>query len=534
MKKRLKKLLALGLATVMTLGIMTGCGSEPAASNESSASGNETESTASSDGQETENTEDAGEIDISEHLNLTMYLLGDRTEDFDKVYDKINEILEEKLNCSIEVKFLSWGEHNDKYSLLFTSGDDFDLIFTASGWAHYEQTAALNGFYEMTEEFIQTYAPGIWDVVPETAWEQTKINGKIYMVPNYQNEFGVKVIAARGDLMDKYGYETLNSWEELSSFFMDVATKEDGVYACQDEAWNMYFQCMGFDVIKGAPSSLFMYNAQDPDDLKAYYMPDWDGFVQYCKQAKELADAGAWSRDVLNSTDERQTGLLNGRTATMMWTLDTCAGYADQANNEHPGWNVIVCDPAIGLPKKVNPYTNNGVAININSKNPERAMMVLNEFYTNPDIYDLAMLGIEGVHWEAVGDDQYKIIDESGYGVSNNCNWGWTNENLTRTEYIENPTALDEISDSLTKAWAANIKAPHAYDTFSFNTENVTTEIAAVSSVVEIYYTPLTVGLVDDVDAAIAEMKDKLEAAGVGEILEELNRQLEEYVASQG
>ena len=27
-------------------------------------------------------------------------------------------------------------------------------------------------------------------------------------------------------------------------------------------------------------------------------------------------------------------------------------------------------------------------------------MMVLNEFYTNPDVYDLAMLGIEGKHWE--------------------------------------------------------------------------------------------------------------------------------------
>ena len=68
--------------------------------------------------------------------------------------------------------------------------------------------------------------------------------------------------------------------------------------------------------------------------------------------------------------------------------------------------------------KKVNSYINNGVAININSKNPERAMMVLNEFYTNPAVYDLAMLGIEGKHWEAVGSDQYKIIDETNKNAS--------------------------------------------------------------------------------------------------------------------
>ena len=39
--------------------------------------------------------------------------------------------------------------------------------------------------------------------------------------------------------------------------------------------------------------------------------------------------------------------------------------------------------------------------------------MVLNEFYTNPEIYDLTKLGIEGVHWEAVGEDQYKLLDNA-------------------------------------------------------------------------------------------------------------------------
>ena len=57
-----------------------------------------------------------------------MYLIGDRTPDFDEVYAKINEILEEKLNCSLNVEFLSWGEHDTKYSLLFSSQEDFELV----------------------------------------------------------------------------------------------------------------------------------------------------------------------------------------------------------------------------------------------------------------------------------------------------------------------------------------------------------------------------------------------------------------------
>ena len=88
----------------------------------------------------------ASDVDTSEPMELKMYLIGDRTPDFDEVYGKINEILEEKLNCTLSVDFLSWGEHDTKYSLLFSGGEDFDLIFTASSWGHYEQTVALGGF----------------------------------------------------------------------------------------------------------------------------------------------------------------------------------------------------------------------------------------------------------------------------------------------------------------------------------------------------------------------------------------------------
>ena len=39
----------------------------------------------------------ASDVDTSEPMELKMYLIGDRTPDFDEVYGKINEILEEKV-----------------------------------------------------------------------------------------------------------------------------------------------------------------------------------------------------------------------------------------------------------------------------------------------------------------------------------------------------------------------------------------------------------------------------------------------------
>lgn len=248
---------------------------------------------------------------------------------------------------------------------------------------------------------------------------------------------------------------------------------------------------------------------------------------------KDLVDAGAWSSDVLNSSDERQTGLLTGRTASMSWNLGTCLTYGKQANEEHPDWNVTMVDPNKNLSKKVNSYINNGVAINANSKNKERAMMVLNEFYTNPDVYDLAMLGIEGKHWEAVGDDQYKVIDESGYGVASNCNWGWNNCTIQREEYLENRTALDDKYESIKDAFNNNIKEDHVYDGFNFDSSNVSTQFAAVEAAIDNYYNPLINGLVDDVDASIDAMNAAMDSAGIQDILDEMNRQAAEYVAEK-
>lgn len=475
----------------------------------------------------------AEDVDTSEHVDLKMYLIGDRTADFDEVYAKINEILEEKLNCSLSVDFLSWGEHDTKYSLLFSGGEDFDLIFTASSWCHYEQTVALGGFAELTEDMLQTYAPGIWDVVPEMAWDQAKIDGKIYMVPNYANEFGQDVLAVRGDLMEQYGIDSITDWDSLMTFYKACA--ENGMYASLGGPWYQYFQQQGLSTLGGAPKGgeLVLYHAQDPEDTDLYYLLDWDGFADYCKQMKELADMGAWSSDVLNSNDERQTGLLTGRTASMVWNLGSCLTYGKQANQENPDWNVTLVDPVESMPKKVNSYINNGVGINAASKNIERALMVLNEFYTNKEVYDLAMLGIEGKHWEAVGDDQYKVIDESGYGVASNCNWGWNNANLTRTEYIENRTALDDRYDELVEEWNNNIKESHVLDGFTFDNTNVATQVAAVEANIETYYNPLINGLVDDVDATIEQFSAALESAGIRDILAEMEAQKTAFIESK-
>jgi len=477
-------------------------------------------------------------IDISEPETITLYLLGDKSKDFDKVYAEINKILKEKVNATVDVKFLSWSEHDTKYSLLFSGGEDFDLIFTASGWGHYEQTVTMGGFEALTQEYIQKYAPDIWNTVPEIAWSQATIDGSIYMVPNYQNEFGADAVAVRGDLMEKYGYTEISSWDQLIAFYGDIAAGEKGVTPLGVQGGALEYPYLldhGVAKIAGSPSELFLYNMVDPDDFSITYSLDWEGFAEYCKAVKEMYDKGFWSADSLATTEERQDGFLKGTSASMFWNAGSVKKFAAQVNKEHPEWKATLYDISPDVPKKVNSYINNGVAVNSSSKKKERAMMVLNEFYTNKQIYDLASLGIEGVQWKAVGDDQYTLLDgNADYGVDSNCNWGWTNTNLKRTEFIESPTAVDTQYQSIIDAWNADIKQDHIFDGFVFNSSNVGTEMASVDTVISQYFTPLVCGMAGDVDAAIAELRKQLDKAGIQNIYDEVKKQAEEYKVSRG
>ena len=145
--------------------------------------------------------------DTSEEVTLTMYLLGDRTPDFDMVFDKINEKMKDKINATLQVKFLSWGEYEEKYPLLFAAGDDFDIIYSAD-WAFYNSQSTKQGFWEITDEALKTYAPMTAESIFPEAWEAAKVNGKVYMLPQNYKEMSGYIYMVRGDLMKSTALKT--------------------------------------------------------------------------------------------------------------------------------------------------------------------------------------------------------------------------------------------------------------------------------------------------------------------------------------
>lgn len=515
----LKRSLGIAMAAILFIAMLAGCNTGIAAANAGLAyNGN----------------------DVSEPLQLTAYVLGDMPVDGKLVYDKVNEILKKTVNATIDWKYLSWSEHGTKYSLLFTGQEDFDIIFTAPLWAHYEETVGMGGFEPMNPEFVQKYAPGIWSIVPQGAWDQTKVSGVSYCVPSSEAVLRSDVCAIRGDLMEKAGITDITTYDQLLQFY-DWAAKhqsETGISplgAAKGGFLYSYFPHNDLALLSGMPYELFYYNYLDAENYTVEYLLDQPWFKSYCEDMKRYYEAGWWSKDSLASTSTFQENFLQGKAAVFSWNIGSVLNFLRQADDAHPEWKVTFVDPELNAYKWVEAYNNNNLAINAFSSKKERAMMALNELYSNVEVNRLIRYGIEGIHYTLADDQHYALTDKSGdYPASGNCpSWALKNPVGKLELYIESPTVYEKKELEVRKVWEQHQVPYHGLNQFTLDTTNITTQIAMISAIKDQYFTPLISGMAGDVDAAIQALRTQLEQAGMNDVIAEAQRQTDARKSAQ-
>ena len=155
--------------------------------------------------------------------------------------------------------------------------------------------------------------------------------------------------------------------------------------------------------------------------------------------------------------------------------------------------------------------------------NKEKAIEFLNLLNTDPTIRNMINYGLEGVHYEKIGDNQIKLINKKGYDVPY-----FSLGNLFITYVTENEpeTKWDEFQDFNDAA-----KSSPALG-FKFNSKSVSTEIAAVNNVLEEFKATIYSGSVD-VDEYLEKLNTKLKQQGLDKIIEEMQRQIDEWKASK-
>ena len=239
---------------------------------------------------------------------------------------------------------------------------------------------------------------------------------------------------------------------------------------------------------------------------------------------KTLADAGCWSRGALSNTisDDDAFGALQG--ASIAWN-GTVFNYMRMAEKNEgvkcaaydlTKENIVACEE----------YNNSDIAIAAASKNPERTAMILDILKMDTYVNRLITLGFENDHYTIDGFNYAKAANVEAYAPNSvSLSWGINNG-------IYKETGVEPREQEMVDSWEPRITSNPTI-TFVFNDTEVSDYASACKAILGDYIPSLQLGLVDDVDAYLAEMNAKLDGAGIKTIEEELFKQYNEWLAAR-
>lgn len=448
-----EKLVAVLLVATMSLGLLMGCGGSPSSENSSNVSA-------------------SGEVDTSKEVELVMYVISDRPAGQDIVDENLNALLKEKLNCTLKLNWIGWAEYAQKYPLLFSSGEEFDMAYCA-GWLGFTSLAQRGAFMPL-DEMLPVYAPDNYAMHSESALQQATVNGKLYAVPSLLPTYTAYVSIYRGDLAAEAGItDPIDTFEEVEQYADYIVANHPEMeaideYSSGPELSLVWTRMNGLMDIDSNMRYLFYDPSEEHPTVKALY--DLDGATEFYQMCKEWCDKGYWTKSALADTDSQKT--QNGKAAMRFHNLDSWTSLTVQ----HPEW-----DPQFGVMTSDVahlPYTQDCMVISNTAKNPERALAFWNLVTTDQEVYDAFYYGILGTSYNLNEEGQFEILDSDLYAA--NAMWAVRTLELNR-----NQIGVPESYDTIRAEWEETIQegvGSEKFTGFVMDTSGITTEVAACSN----------------------------------------------------
>ncbi len=510
--KRIFTVLLAGLLTAS----LTACGSSSSSSSSSGSSSTDS-STASEESSSAESSSTSASD--GEVTKLVVWGYGDaNTDDCNAVAEAVSEITREEIGVEIE---LVRGQDGEQVNLALTSGEQIDLLnYNPVDGAL--TSLVRNNYATALDDLLEEYGSDILTVVNEEDLEACKIGGILYTLPNMKDNRRQAGFAMRTDILEELGIDVtgVDTYDEVHDILVQVHEAYPDMYPLVP-TWSgggmqttMTYDPLGDSL--GVLENLF----EDSTEVVNLYATDtYREFVEMMYQ---------WG----------QEGLLMPDATTMENNLLSGNGFA-MFENIKPGKKVEVekgnnRDIVLVETLPANSYTEvvqaNNFVIPYCAQYPEKAMELWEMMYTNAEISNLFVNGVEGTNW--VYSDDSKTFITTPEGVDSNATgytsygWAWPNQQITPVWEGDDADLWDQLREfnnggTLSPAFG-----------FTWDSSSMANQITACNNVVSQYDAALRWGNLNP-DETLDEFNAELEAAGINEIIEEKQRQLDEYLASK-
>ena len=516
MMKFWKKGTALLLACLMVIGLAA-CGGGNGGS-DSGSSGDSGSADASSGSESTGDTGSAA--NNGEIVKLVVWGVGTAdTDDCNEVAEAINKITREKIGVEIE---LVRGQDAEQINLALTSGEAIDLL-NYNNVSGQLATIVRNNYAAPLDELVEKYGQGALGVINPVDLDACRFGGVLYALPDMKDTSHSAGFSMRKDIVDELGITVpeKGTYDDMYKILTQVHEAYPDMYPLVP-TWAGGGMQESLPVDPLGDNMGVLENAfDDSTEVVNYYA--MDSYREFCEMMYKWNQEGLIMPDATTTTENN---LLAGN------------GFA-MYENWKPGKeleNFKSTGKEVEFMKLIDPYkytdcsNGNSFIIPYSSKYPEKAMELWNLMYTDAEVSNLFINGIEGKHWVYTDDSKTFIttpegVDPNASGYSS-VDWAWPNQQITP---VWEGTDTD-LWEQLNKF--NNEGTPSPAHGFSWDSSSVMNQVTACNNVISSYHTALRWGAMDPAEN-LPKFIEELEAAGINEIIAEKQKQLNEFLASK-
>lgn len=499
-RKRLKSIIALACATIMSFSLV-GCGG--------SSSGDSSDKV----------------------TQINMAIIGDMPKHIDNFYKKLDALTEKDLKIKVRFQNITWQDLQTKYNLALTSGN-LDIV-PSGNWLSFAGNAKKNAFMDITDK-VKSDTPDLYNKISKQDWAGDTIDGKIYGVPQTEQSYGNALgFQYRDDLRIKYNLPEIKDLDTLEQYLTTLKKNEkDMPYVIDQDFVTGYEQAatglMSIEADGVVSSGISQYGLfVDPSDVsKSVSIFDKPEYKDLLKRVKKWTDEGLINKNVLagqeKPEDMAKAGSLPG---DLLSYFEKSKDWGYQVEKDHPNWKMafwMYSDKNI-----VKSRTGQTCEVILrNSKHPDLALKFLQKVRTDRTYFDLMNYGIKGTNYNLTSDgkiDMSKISDEYKFNLTS-C---WQDIKFTRkgtNEWSKSPELEATFKDK-----AKN----NPLNGFYFDSSSVQTEIANLEQVRNQYLAPIQNGISKDPEKDLQTAVEKFKAAGIDKVKAELDKQLKAFAKSK-
>ena len=420
-----------------------------------------------------------------EIATLKWVCLGEDQQNAEPVYQKVNELLGERYGLALDFETYPAGTYDEKMNMKINSGEEYDLCYTSQSWLNKYPVQVAKGAFLALDDYLDDFTK-LKEALPEFLFEQARINGKIYAIPNYQisySSWGFTFQKAIVEEMKEAGidwdYTEIKTFWDAEPFWEFVKEKHPELYpygtGVGDELYFTQNKIDGNKYIDVEQGSI------DKDD------PEHKVFMDALLSKEEQLEMnnGSWVIGI-NNRKLLEKGYIRPDVATVQdQTADMAAGrFASSEGVIKPGgeaevqiksggieWvQVAVQVPFVGSTAARSTMT----AVSSKSKQPEAALKMIEVMNTDAEIFNTLNFGIEGQNY-TLEDGKVQAIENSGYFY--NSAWAIGNQ-FNAILMVSQQDGIWEETDKINRE--AEVTPVLGY---TFDPEPVTAEIAAMSAI---------------------------------------------------